>query len=103
MNFEWLGTAKSRVIYPDNPVDAAEHYLTLSFSDLSLLHFSVTLGYGGGLEEVLEFNRPEQTAEQNQGRFFATLLDTSVELESVALEVPTAAKGQVTVQVCRNP
>lgn len=103
VNFEWLGTAKSRVIYPDNPVDAAEHYLTLSFSDLSLLHFSVTLGYGGGLEEVLEFNRPEQTAEQNQGRFFTTLLDTSVELESVALEVPTAAKGQVTVQVCRNP
>lgn len=86
------------------PVSAtsSEHYLSFSFTDLEIIQFDVTLRYDDLREETFSINHPVTNMGVNRGRFFTTPQDTSAALESVTLELPTTATGEVTVQVCRK-
>lgn len=104
VRFEHRSTVANRVIRPATSVPNTEqHYLTLSFEDLSLLHFGVTLRYQDGFKETLKLHQPEQVAKRNQGRYFVTLSATATSLKEIGLELPDTATGKVTVQVCHNP
>lgn len=84
-------------------VTSSEHYLSFLFSDLEIIQFDVTLRYDDLKAETFSINHPETKTGVNQGRFFTTPQDTSAVLESITLEPPTTATGEVTVQVCRKP
>ena len=79
-----------------------KHYLSLTFSDLSLLKFSLTLRYQSGKVETLDFTRYERIAERNTGRYFTTLLDDQGLLEELQLSAP-GSSSNVKVQVCGVP
>lgn len=87
----------------ENGFSSADTYLTFSFSDLSLLTFKASLRYGDGREETLAFDRPEQIAERNQGRFFTTLLENAGPLEEISLKIVPKRAGTVKVQLCQSP
>ena len=101
--FERTVSADDPVLSFEDDVSVADTYLTFSFSDLSLLNFKAILRYGDGQEETLAFDRPEQIAEFNQGRFFTTLLKSAQSLEAVSLQVMPERAGTVKVQLCQTP
>lgn len=80
-----------------------EHYLILRFSDRNILQFKTTLRYRGAQEE-LSINHPYiDDPSRNSGRYFTTLKEQAGALEGLTLALPAAARGRVTVQVCRYP
>lgn len=100
--FQQTTAADTKTIFLTQPANAPEHYLTFAFNDPSLLHFEASLHYKDGSSETLVFNRPEQIASRNQGRYFTTLLNIPTALETIELNIP-ATTGEVSVQVCRTP
>ena len=94
---------KAQTLRLPEAADAATHYLTFSFGDTKVRYFGSVLRYRDGASEALEFYRPDQTAERNEGRYFTTLTDTPTTLQEIELTFPEAATGEVTVQVCRTP
>ena len=83
-------------------ISVADHYLQLTFSDLSLLTFDVTLRYQDGFVETLEVNRSSLTL--NRGRFFLTLAQRpNTILQGVEIRVPYRSEGSVEVQACTLP
>lgn len=102
--FEYTGTVNDEIVRATKLLpNADDHYLTLSFEDLSLLHFDITLYYQNGAKKTLTFDRPEQIAKRNQGRYFTMLPRTTASLEKARLGVPKSAAGNFTLQVCQNP
>lgn len=87
----------------DKGLAASDHYLSFTFSDLSILSFDVTLRYRGGLTETITINTPGLNSKANRGRFFTTLVEGGTLLAEVDLAVPPTATGRVTMQVCQNP
>lgn len=83
--------------------DPGKHYLTLAFTNRNVLHFSVVLRYRDGREETLKFDRPEQTAQRNEGLYFTMLSAAAGPLQEISLELPAPATGQATVQVYQTP
>ena len=79
-----------------------KHYLSLTFSDLSLLNFSLSLRYQSGKVETLEFTRYERLAERNTGRYFTTLLGDQGLLAELQLTAP-GGSGSAKVQLCSVP
>ena len=81
---------------------SAEHRLSLTFDDLSLLAFDLNLRYRRGtqnLDETLRVERSTRTA--NRGRYLFTLLDDPrAVLTGVELELPENSAGTVTAQLC---
>lgn len=82
-------------------ISAGDHYLQLTFSDLSLLTFDITLRYQDGFVETLEVNRSSLTL--NRGRFFLTLAQRPTTLQGVEIRVPYRSEGSVEVQACTLP
>ena len=95
--------AANKTLVLTQPAGASDHYLTFSFDDLSVIHFSAVLHYQDGSSETLAFDRPEQTAARNEGRYFTTLTAAPTALKAIELTLPETATGNVTVQVCRTP
>lgn len=86
-------------------VGASDYRLSLTFNDLSLLKFSVSLRYRRGvqtLSETLQVNRSTRTP--NRGRYlFSLAADLQAQLTGAALEFGDGqnATGTVTAQLCR--
>ena len=84
-------------------VVSSAHYLSFTFSDLQVLSFNVDLRYPGQGPDTSLISHQRPDAEVNSGRFFTMLKDTPAPLESLELELPKTAKGEVTVQLCQVP
>ena len=63
----------------------AGHYLSFTFSDLSITYFDVTLRYRGEGPDTFSISHPRPDASVNSGRFFAMLKDTPAPLESLTV------------------
>ena len=80
-----------------------QHYLSFTLSDLKITDFNVSFHYRGQEPDAFSFHHPRPDASGNSGRFFAMLKDTPSPLESLELELPDTARGEVTVQLCQVP
>lgn len=94
--------ASLRLSAKGRQLTAAEHYLELTFDDLSLLRFNVTLSYTDGTEEILPINRSNLTP--NRGQFFLSLTDApGAVIAGVRLDLPSGVTGGVSTQLCNVP
>ena len=80
-----------------------QRYLSFTLSDLKITDFNVSFHYRGQEPDAFSFHHPRPDASGNSGRFFAVLKDTPSPLESLELELPNTATGEVTVQLCQVP
>ena len=83
--------------------NSSARYLSFTFGDLTMTSFNVTLNYRGQEPDTFSISHPRPDASVNSGRFFAMLKDTPAPLESLVIELPGSAEGDVTVQLCHTP